>query len=154
MYMDKKVLKRPVQHAERCREKRTILGIPVDRFCGPLASEDHLGLVLSFLSCFWHRCEKSYKLNRDEKLFMGSSMDCRLESTRAIAEWLRKANYSVSEMWECDFDKELDRNAKMRHFIEEECDEIIRMKPLNVRDAFFFFFFFPLKLLSLLYTFL
>ena len=58
MYMDKKVLKRPVQHAGKCREKRTILGIPVDGFCEPLASEDHLGIVLSFLGCFWHGCEK------------------------------------------------------------------------------------------------
>ena len=41
------------------------------------------------------------------------------------------------EIWECDFDQELQLNEEMKNFVKQECNEIISIKPLNPRDAFY-----------------
>ena len=136
LWMEEKILNRPIQHALRSREKRTLMGFPVDGFCKPLENEKHLGIVLNFHGCFYHGCIKTFKTNRDRPLFTGDSMDTRLDSTRRIAEKIRNANYRLIEMWKCDFDKQVEQDDELRCFIEER-DEIIRMKPLDPRMAFY-----------------
>ena len=71
LWMEKKILDRPMIHAGRSRKKRTIVGVLADDFCEPLPSEDHRGVTLNFLGCIFHGCVKTYPHNRDRKLFCG-----------------------------------------------------------------------------------
>ena len=136
LWMEEKVLNSPIQHALRSCEKHTLMGFPVDGSCKPFENEKHLGVVLNFHGCFYHGCIKTFRTNRDRPVLTGDSMDIRLDSTRRIAEKIRYANYRLIEMWKCDFDKQVEQDDELRCFIEER-DEIIRMKPLDPRMAFY-----------------
>ena len=64
-------------------------------------------------------------------------MDDRLENTLAVAEKIKNSGYDLIEMWECEFNRQIIENEELKKFLKDECDEIIRMKPLNPRHAFF-----------------
>ena len=137
LWMEKKVLDRPMVHAARGREKRTILGIPVDGFCEPLETENHKGIVLSFLGDFWHGNVLTYPSHRDKVFFTGNTMNDRLTCTRKMAQKIRNAGYELIEKWERDFDREVRTNADLKRFLDTECEEILNIKPLDPRDSFY-----------------
>ncbi|XP_033221216.1 uncharacterized protein LOC117175616 [Belonocnema kinseyi] len=90
------------QHAARSRELRLPEGALVD---GYYIDGDEKRHVLQFHGCFWHGCVDCYKLNRDEKLKSGDTIDMCYENTRATSEKIRKAGYVLTEIWKCKYDK-------------------------------------------------
>ena len=157
-WMEKKVLKRPIQHAGNSREKRLIEGPIVDGFCEPQPGESHRGTVLSFLGCYWHFCilcfprERHRRVNSDEytdlnahtedkvlkdKMQAKEIMNMRYESTCAISAKIKSCNYNLIEIWECEFDKQIQNNADLREFLNNECPDLMKQKALNPRDSFY-----------------
>ena len=89
--MEKRILKRPIEHAGRCRERRLPeVGVLVDGYSPPRDEENNRGLVLQFHGCFWHGCRRCYRINRDEALTTGDSMDDRFERTLAVSKKIKK----------------------------------------------------------------
>jgi hypothetical protein len=136
LYWMEKVLDRPIVHAGRCKEKMLIEGILVDGYCEPGINENHKGIVLQFHGCFWHGCPRCFRINRDEILLHGESMDDKYEKTSAISQHIKSRGYELIEMWECAFKQEISRNNELKIFIESHA-EMINCKPLDPRDAFF-----------------
>ena len=50
----------------------------------PRPDENRRGIVLQFHGCFWHRCPRCFRINRDTALTSGDSMDIRYEIMVAI----------------------------------------------------------------------
>ena len=92
-WMGKKILKRPVEHIGRCRERRLREGTIVDGYSSPQNEENYRGLVLKFHGCFWHRCPRCCRLNRDATLITGDTMDSRFERTLAISKKIKDNSY-------------------------------------------------------------
>ena len=134
--MEKRILKRRIEHAGRCRERRLREGIVVDGYSSPKDEEDHHGLVLQFHGCYWHGCSRCHRINRDASLSTGDSMDDRFEKTLAVSRKIKESNYELIEKLECDFQKEVSQNEELQHFIQESKDDESQ-KPLHPRDAFF-----------------
>ena len=105
------------------------------RYCSPNIDENHNGVVLQFHGCYWHGCPRCYRINRDELLSDGQSMDDRYEKTCATTEKIKTGHYDIIEKWECDFNRELTLNEEMKQFFAE-IEELIKRKPLDPRDAF------------------
>ena len=98
--MGRKILKRPVEHARRCRERRLREGITVDGYSSPQNEENHRGLVLQFHGCFWYGCPRCYRINRDATLITGDTMASRFERTLAISKKIKDNSYELIEKWE------------------------------------------------------
>jgi len=94
--------------------------------------------MLQFHGCFWHGCATCFQINRDRTLSFanrGDTIDTRYEQTLATTWRLRQRGYHVTEKWECDFDREMNKNPEMRNFLENH--PMIKIALLDPRDAFF-----------------
>ena len=127
-----KVLNRPIQHAGRSREKTLPEGPRVDGYC---EEENGKGIVLQFHGCFWHGCPRCFTINRDTRLVSNENMDERYERTLKISEKIRESNYTLIEIWECEFEEECKRNRDISLYIQEKTRDF--QEPLNPRDAYF-----------------
>ena len=92
---------------------------------------------MQFHGCFFHGCIKCFRINRAAKLSSGRSMEEKWEETLATSAQIEKNGYELVQIWECEFDAEVRENEELRTFLDEECNSILRIKPLNPRDAFF-----------------
>ncbi|XP_046406254.1 probable DNA polymerase [Ischnura elegans] len=62
-------------------------------------------------------------------------MQTRFESTENRKKMLTCAGYKVIEMWECQFEREIERDYALAKFLKEQ--PIHKEIPLNPRDAFY-----------------
>ena len=62
-------------------------------------------------------------------------MDDRFSQTKKISQNIQSYGYTLIELWEHDFDAEMQRNEEMRNFINSQ--DHLRVGPLDPRDAFF-----------------
>ena len=133
--MEKRILKRPIEHAGRCRERRLPeVGVVVDGYSPPRDEENHRGLVLQIHGCFWHGCRRCYRINRNEVLTTSDSMNDRFERILAVSKKIKNSNYELVEKWECDFQYEVTQNTELQRFIEGSKND---QKLLDPREAFF-----------------
>ena len=129
-----------INHAGRAREYRTIDGTLVDGYYEKTSKTGVTSRhVLQFHGCFWHGCTSCFPINRDRSLSSAmdraDTIDSRYERTLAITWRLRQRGYSVTEKWECSFDREMQNNREMREFLESH--PMVETAPLDPRDAFF-----------------
>jgi len=91
--------------------------------------------VYEFHGCLWHGCEECYKKNRDVKHVVNAdrTLEELRRATRVKTNTLRNAGYTVVEMWECDWDKQVRGNPHVKAFVES----LTWIEPLEPRDAFF-----------------
>ena len=65
-------------------------------------------------------------------------MNMRYESTCAISAKTKSCNYyNLIKIWECEFDKQIQNNADLREFLNNECPDLMKQKVLNPCDSFY-----------------
>ena len=95
----------------------------------------HEKTVFEFHGCLWHGCPKCFR-RRDVVSPMSSlNIRERYEETVRRSLYIKSKGYEVVEMWECDFNKALKQNPRMKEFVDNLNDE--EVPPLRPRDAFF-----------------
>ncbi|XP_046393686.1 uncharacterized protein LOC124161413 [Ischnura elegans] len=62
-------------------------------------------------------------------------MRSRLESTERRMKFFTERGYTVTQKWECEFQREIDRDSELRTFVTEH--PIFQEAPLNPRDGFY-----------------
>ena len=85
---------RIIIHAGRTREYRIPRGPTIDGYY----EESGIRYVLQFHGCFWHGCQRCYRVNRDKSLQGNDSMDERYERTIEISSRIRSRGYSLTEI--------------------------------------------------------
>ncbi|XP_067210247.1 uncharacterized protein [Linepithema humile] len=129
----------PIIHAGRTREYRVLDGTLVDGYYESLENGVTRHHVFQFHGCFWHGCPSCFRINRDSNLSVNSecrdTIDLRYEHTVATTYRLRKRGYTVTEKWECDFDRAMAVNSVMREYLQHH--QMVENEPLNPRDAFY-----------------
>src|SRR5436190_2172200 len=130
----------PINHAGRGREYRTNDGTLVDGYYETRESMSQTQRrVLQFHGCFWHGCPTCFPLLRDKALSSasdrGDTLDSRYDRTLAITWRLARQGYTVTEKWECDFDREMRDNREMSEYLRNH--PMVESAPLDPRDAFF-----------------
>ncbi|KAJ8019081.1 hypothetical protein HOLleu_42562 [Holothuria leucospilota] len=112
-----------IKHARNGGET-TVAGYKVDGSCG--------NRVYEFQGCLWHGCPECH--TDREKLVPGSTLT--MEDTYQKTSWkirdLRRSGMDVVEMWECEYDRMLYQDKKMKEFV----DALDYKPPLNPRNAF------------------
>lgn len=127
-------LGRIIAHAGHGREIRLPEGVLVDGYYEEIIDGTIIRHVLQFHGCYWHGCPRCYTVNRNRGINV-DTMDARLEHTQFITAKIVSAGYSLTEMWECDYDRILASREDMRIFLENH--PVVSRKPLNPRDAFY-----------------
>lgn len=130
-------LGRTVLHAGRSREYRIPeTGRQVD---GYYVDRDGTRHVLEFHGCFFHGCRRCFRINRDRRLVNGFTLDARAEETLAKTSRMKQLGYSVTEIWECAFDREFAENENMRQYLARHplTASPAGSEALNPRDAFY-----------------
>jgi hypothetical protein len=114
-----------IKHALNNGEVK-ICGSKVDGF------DEKSNTVYQYHGCFWHGCTKCYSsdfINNKNK----TTMEDLYEKTIERSEQIKKADYNLIEMWECEWTKSKEYKKEMKQ-IEEEIKEL---EELNPRNAFF-----------------
>jgi len=118
--------------AENGREYK-INNIKVDGFCElKLAGRTVERRVYQFHGCYFHACPECVKDEKFRTRIRGGNDDP-YQKTQTNAANLRNEGYTVVEMWECQFNHNLQNNADMKSFFETH--KFSRSEPLNLRDA-------------------
>ena len=89
-------------------------------------------VVMEFHGDFWHGNPKSYANNTVNKV-VGATMGELYQRTLDKKKFIESQGYTYVQMWESDFDKEVESNAEMKLFVEQ----LELVSPLQPRDAFF-----------------
>lgn len=117
-----------IHSAANGREVRISENILVDGFCPP-------NTVFSFLGCYWHQCVKcfpnQYHNTPDDKL---TKMSLLYESCILRSKKIRELGYELIEIWEHEFDDELNANPEIDAYISTL--DHLKFMPLDPRDAF------------------
>ncbi|KAJ8909914.1 hypothetical protein NQ315_014921 [Exocentrus adspersus] len=116
--------------AARQQEAR-VVGVKVDGYC-PEAN-----LVFEFHGCYFHGCQLCFKNGRDEPMEDDptQTLNTRYETTVAKLERLRNFGYNVTEIWECEFKRQLQQNKELCSYDENHA--LLVSTPLNPREAFY-----------------
>lgn len=91
--------------------------------------------VYEFHGCLWHGCPRCFPNRRNETSLVNldRTLQEMYEFTKQKCTRLRQSGYTVHEMWECDWEREIKTNVELQTFLKTF--EII--PPLEPRDAFF-----------------
>ena len=114
------------------KEQETVLrGVRVDGYCADTYE------VFEFQGCYYHGCPLCFKFARDEPIFEDSTttFNLRYEATKAKISKLQSFGYTVNEMWECEFRKQLKGNPEMEIYTKSH--PLFNSTTLNPRDAFY-----------------
>ena len=90
--------------------------------------------VYEFNGCFFHGCPKCYPV-RDIRHYAtpDRTVEEMYQATLAKRMALLRAGFKVLEIWECEWDDQLKKNAEVQHFLAS----FDLAPPLEPRDAFF-----------------
>ena len=90
--------------------------------------------VYEFHGCLYHGCPRCYP-NRQAKHYAtpDRTVEELYQATICKRMALLRAGYTVIEMWECDWNKQVDTNPLVKHFLTS----FDLVAPLEPRDAFF-----------------
>ena len=122
-----------IRHARNGGEQRVVAGNDsyfVDGF-DPVTQT-----VYEFHGCLWHGCRRCYKGERDIKTSVNADRTLNEVNvaTQVKMQTLRAAGYTVVEMWECEWKKQLeDKTSAASTFVQH----LTLADPLQPRDAFF-----------------
>ncbi|XP_044591938.1 uncharacterized protein LOC123270042 [Cotesia glomerata] len=126
-----------ITHALRGREVVTPSGVKLDGY-----REDKNGqkFAYQFHGCFWHGCIKCFQSDRNQSVFKNKNVkhishNIRYENTQTQSRKIESDNYNLTEIWECEFNKEKKNNIELQAFLSSS--RAICIYPLNPRDAFF-----------------
>ena len=91
--------------------------------------------VHEFHGCEFHGCRKCKPNNRHVKTFHrpNRTVEEMFQTTKGKTELLRAAGYTVIEMWECAFKKELKQNEELKDLVKNKS----WVSPLDPREAFY-----------------
>ena len=91
--------------------------------------------VYEFHGCFWHGCDRCYPRHRyvKQRTHANRTMEDVFRATQIKIQTLRRAGYTVLEMWECDWDKLVESDVTVQAFVTDHT----LVAPLEPRDAFF-----------------
>ena len=130
-----KVLERKIQFIVRGRELRLPENVKVDGFCSFREGKDD-AIVLQYHGCYYHGCPKCFKFKRDKAFMSGpETLQDKYENTLRISKKITDAGYNLIEVWECQIDKEIERNEAMRNFMSS--NELLATTPLDPRESFY-----------------
>ncbi|XP_031348773.1 uncharacterized protein LOC116174886 [Photinus pyralis] len=117
-----------IVHSAKQKEAR-VAGVKVDGFCVETNE------VYEFYGCYYHGCPKCFKHARNVPLSdnTAETLEYRYEATLAKSNRLKELDYSVIEMWECDFRRLMTKEL----YDYTETHPIMSYSPLNPRDAFY-----------------
>ena len=90
--------------------------------------------VYEFHGCLYHGCPRCYP-NRQAKHYAtpDRTVEELYQATICKRMALLRAGYTVIEMWQCDWNKQVDTNPLVKHFLTS----FDLVAPLEPRDAFF-----------------
>ena len=90
--------------------------------------------VYEFHGCFYHGCPKCYPV-RDIKHYANPdrTFEELYQATLAKRMALLRAGFKVLEIWQCEWDEQLKKNAEVQRFL----NSFDLVAPLNPRDAFY-----------------
>ena len=122
-----------IRHARNGGEQRVVAGVDsywVDGY-DPVTRT-----VYEFHGCLWHGCRKCYKGERDIKTSVNADRTLNevYVATQVKIQTLRAGGYTVVQMWECDWKKQLeDKTSDASMFV----NSLTLADPLQPREAFF-----------------
>ena len=117
---------RRIRHGRNGKEYRLpeLPNYSVDGFC------EETGTVYEFMGCFWHG--HTCLSFRDVTICNSEeTLADRYEKTMIRLERITEAGYQVKVMWECDFDKILERHPALK------LHPLVQVGPLRTRDALY-----------------
>jgi hypothetical protein len=118
-----------IQHSRNLGEFR-IKQYLVDGYC------EETNTIYEFHGCVFHGCPKCYTpdtFNAIKKLPMGFIYKEHCKRMEFLKSSLTGNKTKIVEIWECEWEKEIQTNKDIKQFIDE-CDLKL---PLNPREAFF-----------------
>ena len=122
-----------IRHARNGGEQRVVVGPDsywVDGF-DPVTRT-----VYEFHGCLWHGCRKCYRGERDIKTSVNADRTLNevYVATCVKMQTLRQGGYTVEQMWECEWKKQLaDKSSAASTFVTT----LTLADPLQPREAFF-----------------
>ena len=119
-----------IVHAAKGQEM-VLHGVKVDGFCAETNE------IFEFQGCYYHGCPKCYKFGRNAALFEDPSQTLHLkyDATLAKIKRLRDFGFTVHEMWECEFRRQLQESPEIETYTR--LHPLLSLTPLNPRDAFY-----------------
>ncbi|XP_043287522.1 uncharacterized protein [Venturia canescens] len=106
-------LNRRIIHAGRSREFKLPQNLLVDGYYETPDSAH----VLQFHGCYWHGCLSCFTVNRDRVQSDGDTLNERLERTNAISQRIRSSGYTLTEIWECAYNRMIKTDLEMSAFV-------------------------------------
>ena len=122
-----------IRHARNGGEQRVVVGPDsyfVDGF-DPVTRT-----VYEFHGCLWHGCRRCYRGERDIKTSVNADRTLNevYVATMVKIQTLRQGGYTVVQMWECEWKKEMeDKSSAASTFV----NTLTMADPLQPREAFF-----------------
>ena len=122
-----------IRHARNGGEQRVLAGVDtyfVDGY-DPVTRT-----VYEFHGCLWHGCRSCYPRERDIKTSVNADRTLNeiYVATQVKMQTLRAAGYTVVEMWECQWKRQLeDKTSAASPFVQH----LTLADPLQPREAFF-----------------
>lgn len=91
--------------------------------------------VYAFHGCEFHGCKKCKPNNRHNKTFHhpDRTVEEMYQATQQKTGLLQAAGYTVAEIWECEFKKELKQNKALKDLVKS----MTWIEPLDSRNAFY-----------------
>ncbi|XP_032226675.2 uncharacterized protein LOC116609985 [Nematostella vectensis] len=115
-----------IQHAGNRGDVRLAGRIKVDGYA------ESTNTVYQYHGCFYHGCTTCFQPHTVNPL-TNTTMQELHEHTRAVELRLKAQGYNYEEVWECQFDAQLNTHPKLRALV----GDVEHGKPLEARDAFF-----------------
>jgi len=119
--------------AENGNEVR-VMGRPVDGYTEiKRADGTREQIIYQFYGCYWHFCPTCISDQKTRVRLRREAGEDRYDKTMRITDIFKRNQYTVVEMWECQFNHESQNNPEMKAFFEQHTAK--RTEPLNLRDA-------------------
>lgn len=98
-------------------------------------SSSFKGTVFEFHGCYLHGCPRCFENNYDTRTVFDRPMRKQFEKTREKMDHIRRSNYRVEEIWECDFKRLKESQPEISEYLKNH-PRLTTVK-LDPRDAFF-----------------
>ncbi|XP_032240657.1 uncharacterized protein LOC116619715 [Nematostella vectensis] len=115
-----------IQHAGNRGEVRLGGRIKVDGYAAATNT------VYQYQGCFYHGCPMCFQPDTVNPLTNTTMQELR-EHTRATELRLKALGYNYEEVWECQFDAQLNNDVQLQALV----GDVEHSRPLEPRDAFF-----------------
>lgn len=96
--------------------------------------DEQTNTVFEFHGCRYHGCTRCFPNRKVTDPRTGFTMDDLYNMTRRRSAAIRSAGYHLTEIFECEFDNQIQSDPDLAHFIKHDFDVPPRMQ---LRDAFY-----------------